>query len=168
MTSQAIEGACAFAWRNYLLLHSNISENDSRRSALYRYVTNLRDTGEGDFDLLQIAAVTYLKKLDELHDDRGARLAADQAVKRTVNAETGKYFQLLAAPDYAGFPAEGCTSIPPNHSRVYAARCLSDCSSTSRGSRTITKRAWKKPRPLVGRVFRVTTCASQHLGRSGQ
>src|SRR5215471_9315235 len=84
-------------------------------------------------------------------------------VKRTVNAETGKYFQLLAAPDYAGFPAEGCTSIPPNHSRVYAARCLSDCSSTSRGSRTITKRAWKKPRPLVGRVFRVTTCASQHL-----
>ena len=24
MTSQAIEGACAFAWRNYLLLHSGI------------------------------------------------------------------------------------------------------------------------------------------------
>ena len=31
MTSQAIEGACAFAWRNYLLLHSGISENDDRR-----------------------------------------------------------------------------------------------------------------------------------------
>jgi hypothetical protein len=29
---------------------------------------------------LQIAAVAYLKKLDELHDDRGARLAADQAL----------------------------------------------------------------------------------------
>jgi len=43
MTSQAIEATCAFAWRNYLLLHSSISENDSRRSALYRYVTNLRD-----------------------------------------------------------------------------------------------------------------------------
>jgi hypothetical protein len=27
-----------------------MSENDSRRSALYRYVTNLRDTGEDDFD----------------------------------------------------------------------------------------------------------------------
>ena len=80
MTSQATEGACAFAWRNYLLLHSGISENDSRRSALYRYVTNLSDTGEYDFDLLQIAAVAYLKKLDELHDDRGARLAADQAL----------------------------------------------------------------------------------------
>ncbi len=37
MTSQATEGACAFAWRNYLLLHSGISENDSTRSALYRY-----------------------------------------------------------------------------------------------------------------------------------
>ncbi|MCA6112948.1 hypothetical protein J6497_40400, partial [Bradyrhizobium sp. CNPSo 4026] len=33
MTSQAIEGACAFAWRNYLLFHSGISEDDSRRSA---------------------------------------------------------------------------------------------------------------------------------------
>ena len=73
MTSQAVEGACAFAWRNYLLLHSGISENDNRRSALYRYVTNLCDTGEYDFGVLQIAAVTYLRKLDELHDDRAAR-----------------------------------------------------------------------------------------------
>lgn len=79
MTSQAVEGACAFAWRNYLLLHSGVSENDNKRSALYRYVTNLRDIGD-DFDLLQIAAVAYLRKLDELHDDRGARLAADQAL----------------------------------------------------------------------------------------
>ncbi|OSI79093.1 hypothetical protein BSZ21_01840 [Bradyrhizobium canariense] len=80
MTSQAIEGACALAWRNYLLRHSGISENDNRRSALFRDVTNLRDAGEYDFDLLQIAAVAYLKKLDELHDDRHARLAADQAL----------------------------------------------------------------------------------------
>ena len=86
MTSQAIEGACAFAWRNYLLLHSGISENDSRRSALYRYVTSLRDTGEYDFDLLQIAAVVYLKKLDELHDDRGARIAADQALAKCLES----------------------------------------------------------------------------------
>jgi len=78
MTSQAKEGACAFAWRNYLQIHSGISEDDSRRSALYRYVTNLGDTGEYGFDLLQIAAVSYLRKLDELHDDRAARLAADQ------------------------------------------------------------------------------------------
>ena len=87
MTSQAIEGACAFAWRNYLLLHSGISENDNRRSALSRYVTNLRDNGEYDFDLLQIAAVAYLKKLDELHDDQGARLAADQALAEFLESQ---------------------------------------------------------------------------------
>jgi hypothetical protein len=29
---------------------------------------------------LQVAAVAYLKKLDEWHDDRAARLAADQAL----------------------------------------------------------------------------------------
>ena len=86
MTSQAIEGACAFAWRNYLLLHSSVSEDDNRRSALFRYVTNLRDTGEYDFDLLQIAAVAYLKKLDELHDDRGARRAADQALAERLES----------------------------------------------------------------------------------
>jgi hypothetical protein len=80
MTSMATDSACAFAWRNYLLLHSGISEDDGRRSALYRYVTNLGDAGEYDFDLLQIAAVAYLKNLDKLHDDRGARLAADQAL----------------------------------------------------------------------------------------
>ena len=39
MTSPAIEGACAFAWRNYLLRHSSVSEDDNRRSALHRYVT---------------------------------------------------------------------------------------------------------------------------------
>ena len=55
MTSQAIiEGACAFAWRNYLLLHSGISENDNRRSALHRYVTELRDAGQYDCELLQL------------------------------------------------------------------------------------------------------------------
>ena len=86
MTSQAIESACAFAWRNYLLLHSGISENDNRRSALSRYVTNLRDTGEYDFDLLQIAAVAYLKGLDELHDDPRARLAADQALAERLES----------------------------------------------------------------------------------
>ncbi len=88
MTSQAIEGACAFAWRNYLLLHSGISENDSRRSALYRYVTNVCDADEYDFDLLQIAAVVYLKRLDELHDDRAARLAADSALAERLETRS--------------------------------------------------------------------------------
>ena len=78
--TRAIEGACAFAWRNYLLTHNDISENDDRRFDLFRYVTNLRMCGEYDFELLQVAAVTYLKTLDELHDDRRARLAADKAL----------------------------------------------------------------------------------------
>ena len=86
MTSLATDSACAFAWRNYLLLHSGISENDSRRSALYRYVTNLGDAGEYDFEFLQLAAVVYLKKLDEFHDDRGAGLAADRALAECLES----------------------------------------------------------------------------------
>ncbi|MGY8682932.1 LuxR C-terminal-related transcriptional regulator [Bradyrhizobium sp. UFLA05-153] len=109
MTSQAIEGACAFAWRNYLLLHSGVSENDNRRSALRRYVTNLRDTGQSDFDLLQIAAVAYLKNLDELHDDRAARLAADRALAEclghavhnpTLGCRTWPYEMVQRARDW--------------------------------------------------------------------
>ena len=97
MTSQTIEGACAFAWRNYLLLHNGISENDARRSALYRYVVNLRDTGEDDFDLLQIAAVAYLKKLDELHDDRSARLAVDQILAERLESRIAQPVTSLQA-----------------------------------------------------------------------
>ncbi len=88
MTAQAREGACAFAWRNYLLIHSDLSEDDSRRSDLYRYVTNLCDTGEYDFNLLQVAAVIYLKKLDELHDVRAASIAADRALAEWLEARS--------------------------------------------------------------------------------
>jgi hypothetical protein len=80
MIAQTTEGACAFAWRHYMLLHSEVGEDDKMRSSLYRYVIDLRETGEHDFDLLQVAAVTYLTSMDELHDDRAARLAADLAV----------------------------------------------------------------------------------------
>ena len=86
MNSLATDGACAFAWRSYLLLHSGMNEDDTRRSALYRYVTNLHEAGEYEFDLLQIAAVAYLKNLDKLHDDRGARLAADQALAECLES----------------------------------------------------------------------------------
>ena len=65
-----------------LLRHSCVSEEDDRRVALCRYITSLCDTGEYDFGFLQIAAVAYLKKLDELHDDRDARRAADQALTK--------------------------------------------------------------------------------------
>lgn len=90
MTSNPAEGACAFAWRSYMLLHNGVSEDDNRRSVLHRYVTDLRDTGEYDFDLLQIAAVTFLKKLDELHDDRGARFAADKIVAERLESRSAQ------------------------------------------------------------------------------
>ncbi len=91
MTAHAAESACAFAWRNYLLLHSCVSEDDDRRAALRRYLTKLGHIDEYDFDLFQTAAVAYLKKLDELHDDQAARRAADQAVTECLqyrNAQT--------------------------------------------------------------------------------
>ena len=67
MTSRTAEGACAFAWRNYLLLNSGVSEDDNRRVALYRYITSLYDSGHDDFGSLQKAAVAYLSfnHLDE-------------------------------------------------------------------------------------------------------
>jgi hypothetical protein len=37
---------------------------------------------------LQIAAVAYLKHLDKLHDDRGARLAADQALAECLETRS--------------------------------------------------------------------------------
>ena len=99
MTFQAKEGACAFAWRNYLLFHSGVSEDDYRRSAFHRYLTDLSDAGDFDFDLLQIAAVSYLKGLAELHDDRGARLAADQAVARRVHSRAPPAAMIVRAID---------------------------------------------------------------------
>ena len=90
MTPRATEGACAFAWRNYLLVRSGIGANDNRRSALYRYITNVRDTGEYDFDLLQVAAVAYLRKLDELQDERGASLAADQTLAECLESRSAR------------------------------------------------------------------------------
>jgi hypothetical protein len=85
MTSRAVEGACAFAWRTYLLTHQGVNENDNRRAALHRYVNDLRDSGERDFDVLQIAGIVYLKKLDELGEDRRARDAAAAALVARIS-----------------------------------------------------------------------------------
>jgi hypothetical protein len=65
-----------------LLHHKEIDENDDRRTALHRYVKSLCDAGERDFSVLQVAALLYLKKLDELNEDGKARLAASEAVGR--------------------------------------------------------------------------------------
>jgi hypothetical protein len=69
MTSHAVDGACAFAWRDYCWSHKGIDENDARRTSLKRYVNGLYDAGECRFDILQVAAVIHLKKLDELGEE---------------------------------------------------------------------------------------------------
>jgi hypothetical protein len=51
MTSYAVESACAFAWRNYLLVHKGVNENDDRRTSLDRYVNSLYDAGKCRFDM---------------------------------------------------------------------------------------------------------------------
>ena len=88
MNTKAVEGACAFAWRNYLLLHTGVSENDDRRAALFRYVTAIDEAGDSDFDVLQVAAVLYLKKLDESLEEQDARLAADEVLARCFGKST--------------------------------------------------------------------------------
>jgi hypothetical protein len=83
-----VEGACAFAWRNYLLLHTGVSENDDRRAALSRYVTSVGEADDCDFDVLQVAGVVYLKKLDEMFEERDARLATDEVLARWFGKNT--------------------------------------------------------------------------------
>jgi hypothetical protein len=50
MSFHAVEGACAFDWRNYLLVHKGINQSDDRRAALDRYVNGLYDAGERRFE----------------------------------------------------------------------------------------------------------------------
>jgi hypothetical protein len=50
-----------------------------------------------DFDLLQTAAVAYLKKLDELHDDRAARLAADKALEECRSRWCGNVLRTITS-----------------------------------------------------------------------
>ena len=121
MTFHATEGACAFAWRNYLLVHSGIREDDHRRSALHRYLTDLGDAGDFDFDRLQIAAVSYLKSLDELHDDRAARLAADRELAKRAHSR----------------------ALTPEQRNQHDRRNLEACPFTARTTKKHQRRCWK-------------------------
>ena len=66
MANRAADAASASAWRTYLLLHKDVSEDDDRRMTLDRYVSNLREAGENNPDALQRAGLVYLRKLDKL------------------------------------------------------------------------------------------------------
>ena len=80
---RAAEAACASAWRTYLLLHKDVDEDDDRLTTLRRYITNLYEDGECDPDALQKAGLLYLRKLDELGEERDERLARYRALQRS-------------------------------------------------------------------------------------
>ncbi len=65
MTTPVAESACAFAWRNYLLFHSCVSENDDRRDALRLTSLTFAKSAIMISITCNLPAVTYLKKLDE-------------------------------------------------------------------------------------------------------
>jgi hypothetical protein len=88
MAVRPVNAACAYAWRTYMLLHSGVSEEDERRSALHRFLSDLYLSREYDFKLLQVAAVTYLRALDEVHEERAARQAANKAVESRIERES--------------------------------------------------------------------------------
>jgi len=83
MAIRAAEAACASAWRTYLLLHKDVDEDDDRLTTLRRYITNLWEDGERNPDTLQKAGLLYLRKLDELGEERDERLARYRALQRS-------------------------------------------------------------------------------------
>jgi hypothetical protein len=54
------------AWSVYLLINSDVDENDERRTALERFIRKACEAGENDPETLTVAGLTYLKKLDEI------------------------------------------------------------------------------------------------------
>lgn len=54
------------AWSVYRLMHSDVDENDERRSTLERFIRKRCEAGERDPETLTVGGLTYLKKLDQL------------------------------------------------------------------------------------------------------
>jgi hypothetical protein len=64
------------------LLHNEVNEDDDRRVALDRYISNLCESGERDPDALRTAGLVYLRKLDQLAEEREARIARYRALDK--------------------------------------------------------------------------------------
>ena len=79
MGTLTAEVAFAAAWRTYLLLHNDVSEDDDRRATLRCYISNLFKAGENDPDALRKAGLLYLRRLDELGEERDEKLARYRA-----------------------------------------------------------------------------------------
>ena len=63
------EAALARAWSVYLLIHSDIDDNDARRASLQRFIRQRCEAGETDTELLAVLGLKYLKSLEGLADD---------------------------------------------------------------------------------------------------
>jgi hypothetical protein len=53
------------AWSVYLLINSDVNENDDRRTALERFIRKNCEAGENDPETLTVGGLTYLKRLDQ-------------------------------------------------------------------------------------------------------
>ena len=63
------ETALARAWSVYLLIHSDIDENDARRSSLQHFIQQRCKEGETDTELLAVEGLKFLKGLEGLPED---------------------------------------------------------------------------------------------------
>jgi hypothetical protein len=63
------EAALTRAWSVYLLIHSDIDDNDARRASLQRFIRQRCEAGETDTESLAVLGLKYLKSLEGLADD---------------------------------------------------------------------------------------------------
>ena len=66
MLKSAANLAFERAWSVYLLINSDVDENDERRATLERFIRKNCEAGESDPETLTVGGLCYLKKLDEL------------------------------------------------------------------------------------------------------
>ena len=67
MTNQSAANlAFERAWSVYLLINSDVNENDERRTVLERFIRKNCEAGQNDPETLTVGGLTHLKKLDEL------------------------------------------------------------------------------------------------------
>ena len=67
--SDIAEAAFTRAWSVYLLIHSCIDENDTRRASLMRFIRQRCEAGATDTELLAVEGLKYLKGLEGLSED---------------------------------------------------------------------------------------------------
>ena len=53
------------AWSAYRLINQEIHENDERRASLERFIRQRREAGVNDVEMLAVAGLKFLKKLDQ-------------------------------------------------------------------------------------------------------